>query len=162
MNANEINENLVKHALWITSNQTVGVRANLSEANLSGADLSGADLSEADLSEADLSGADLSKADLSEADLSKADLSKADLSKANLSKANLSGASGIFATGYFGKHHAVAAGGYISIGCERHTYDEWLKDGENIGKNNGYTDDEINLYMAWIRLTVSWLKEMEK
>ncbi len=135
--------------------------ANLSGANLSGANLSGANLSGADLSRADLSGADLSEADLSRADLSRADLSGADLSEADLSGANLSGATGNFTVGYFGRQHAVAAGGFISIGCEHHTYDVWLAEYEAIGRQRGYSDDEIADYGVWIKLAVARQQRIE-
>jgi uncharacterized protein YjbI with pentapeptide repeats len=132
--------------------------ADLRWADLSGADLSGADLSGACLRGADLSGADLSGADLRRAYLSGADLSGADLSGADLRRADLGGASGNFATGFFGKHHAIAAGGYIFIGCERHTYAEWLERGQEIGRASGYDDAETVRYMAWIKLAVEWLE----
>ena len=125
---------LRKHQLWL-SNETDGIRADLRWADLSGANLRGANLSGADLR-------------------------WANLSKANLRGANLRGAEGDFVIGYFGKHHAIAAGGYISIGCERHTYQEWLDDGEQIGKDNGYTDDEIADYMDWIKLAIRALERM--
>jgi hypothetical protein len=135
--------------------------ANLCGTDLAGADLSGADLSGADLSGADLCGADLSGADLCGADLSEADLSGADLSGADLSGADLSGADGPFVTGSFGRHHAVAAGGYISIGCERHSYAEWLKRYEEIGRVHDYSPAEIEVYGQWIRMAVAWLEPIE-
>ena len=135
--------------------------ANLCGTDLAGADLSGADLAGADLSEADLSGADLSGADLSEADLSGADLSGADLRRADLSGADLRGADGSFVTGSFGRHHAVAAGGYISIGCEHHSYAEWLKRYEEIGRVHDYSPAEIEVYGQWIRMAVAWLEPIE-
>lgn len=46
-------------------------------------------------------------------DLREADLRGADLNSADLNYADLSGAFGNFATGYFGRHHAIAAGGYL-------------------------------------------------
>ena len=120
------------------------------------------DFSNADLYGANLRGADLSEADLSEADLRYADLCYADLRGANLCGADLCGANlreaiGIFATGSFGKHTAIAAGGYISIGCERYTFAYWLENYETIGKANAYTAQEIARYGAWIRLVVEWL-----
>ena len=81
---------------------------------------------------------------------------------ADLRGADLRGADGAFVTGYYGKHHAIAAGGYISIGCERHTYQEWLDNGEQIGKANEYTDAEIADYMDWIRLAIRALERMER
>jgi hypothetical protein len=144
--------------------------ANLSGANLSGADLSGANLSGADLRWANLSGADLSRADLRWANLSWANLRGADLRWANLrganlrgadlrgadlSWANLSGAVGPFAVGAFGHHTAIAAGGYIVIGCERHDYDWWLANYETCGQRNDYTPEEVADYGAWIQLAVA-------
>ena len=129
--------------------------ANLSGANLREADLSRADLRWANLSGAKLSGADLSGADLSGANLSGAKLSGADLSGADLSGADLHRAEGAFTIGFFGRHHAVAAGGYISIGCERHTYAEWLERYEEIGRRqDDYSDEDIADYGAWIKLAV--------
>ena len=91
-----------------------------------------------------------------------ADLRWADLRGANLREAHLSEASGGFTTGYFGRHHAVAAGGYISIGCERHIYDEWLANAEAIGQENCYTADEIADYVAWIKLAVARQRRIEE
>ena len=110
----------------------------------------------------DLSQADLSEADLSWANLSEADLSEADLSEANLNWANLSGAVGPFAVGAFGRHTAIAAGGYIAIGCERHIYDDWLADYEAIGRRNAYTPEEIADYGAWIALAVARQRRIEQ
>ena len=159
---------------------------NLRWANLSGADLSGADLSGADLIEANLSGADLREANLRGADLIEANLSGADLSGVNLRGANLrgadlrgadlrgadlsgadmrwadlSGADGPFTLGAFGRHGGIAVGGYITIGCERHTYDEWLERYEEIGKRHNYTTDEIADYGAWIHLAVTRQRRIE-
>ena len=106
MNAEQINEILRKHHLWL-DNEDGGERANLSEAdlrradlrranlrraNLRGVDLRGANLSEADLGEADLSEANLRWADLSGVDLRGVDLRGANLSEADLGEADLSGA----------------------------------------------------------------------
>ena len=111
---------------------------------------------------ADLSEADLSEANLREADLRGADLRGANLRRANLREADLSEASGGFTTGYFGRHHAVAAGGYISIVCERRTYDKWLANAEAIGQENCYTADEIADYVAWIKLAVARQRRIEE
>jgi hypothetical protein len=96
------------------------------------------------------------------ANLRGAVLTGANLTGADLTGANLRGATGNFAIGYFGAHHAIAAGGYISIGCERHTYDVWLEKGEQIGMDNNYTHAEIAEYMDWIRLAIRALERMEK
>lgn len=110
------------------------------------------------LTDASLVGAVLNGSDLRGADLSRADLSRADLRGADLTRADLTGATGDnFCTANFGNHSAVAAGGYISIGCERHTYDYWLANYEEIGRKHGYALEKIELYGAWIRLAVKWL-----
>ena len=131
---------------YITACRANDERIVLTGANLRGADLRGADLSMADLREANLRGADLRGADLSEA---------------NLRGANLSEAVGPFTVGAFGRHTAIAAGGYITIGCERRTYDEWLVQYEEIGRRNGYTTDEIADYDAWIHLAVTRQRRIE-
>ena len=95
---------------------------------------------------------------LNGADLRQAYLREADLRGADLNGEDLNGAAGDFAIGYFGRHYAIAAGGYISIGCERHTYAEWVANGVEIGEDNGYTDAEIARYMAWIKLSLDWLE----
>ena len=109
----------------------------------------------------DLSWADLSWADLSEANLSRADLAGADLREANLTGVNLTEAEGPFTHGYFGRHHAVAAGGYISIGCERHAYEWWLNNHQKCGSRHWYTADEIADYGAWIELAVARQRRIE-
>ena len=87
MNQQELNRILDEHALWLSSDNKEGRRANLPGANLSETDLSRANLIRANLIEADLSGAYLSGVDLSGADLTEAYLSRANLSGANLSDA---------------------------------------------------------------------------
>lgn len=49
----------------------------------------------------------------------------------------------------------------INIGCERHSYDEWLADYEEIGRRNGYDDDEITDYGVWIKLAVARQRRVE-
>lgn len=132
MDTEELRHILDQHTLWIRSEG--GKRANLTRANLTGANLYRANLTGADLTGANLTGADLTEANLTEA-------------------------RGAFATAYLGKHHAVAAGGYISIGCQRHTYAEWLEQYAAIGARNNYTPAEIERYGTWIKLVVAWLSE---
>ena len=141
--------------------------ADLRWAKLTGADLTGADLKWVDLRGANLRGAYLSGANLRGAYLRGAYLRGADLSGANLrgaylSGADLSGASGTFSSFYGGRHNGIAVGGYISIGCERHTYQEWLDHGVEIGKQNEYTDAEIKHYMDWIVSAIEWLSVEEE
>ena len=109
----------------------------------------------------DLRAANLTRADLREANLREADLAGADLREANLAWADLTGAEGPFTHGYFGRHHAVAAGGYISIGCERHDYEWWLNNYQKCGSRHGYTADEIADYGAWIELAVARQRRIE-
>ena len=134
---------------------------NDEQIDLRGADLSHADLSHTDLSHADLRWADLSHAALSHAALRWADLRWADLSHADLSHADMRWADGPFTLGAFGRHGGIAVGGYITIGCERHTYDEWLERYEEIGKRHNYTTDEIADYGAWIQLAVARQQRIE-
>ena len=99
----------------------------------------------------DLSGVNLRWADLIEANLRGADLRGADMRWAD----------GPFTLGAFGRHGGIAVGGYITIGCERHTYDEWLERYEEIGKRHNYTTDEIADYGAWIHLAVTRQRRIE-
>jgi hypothetical protein len=120
--------------------------ANLSRANLSGADLYGADLYGADLSGANLYGANLSRANLSGADLYGADLSGADLSGANLSGANI-------VTFQFQKHFAsFTFDGVLKIGCLMMPISEWVIGYKEIGKREGYSDEQIEAYGGFIEL----------
>ena len=97
-----------------------------------------------------------------QADLAGADLTRADLTSANLSGANLYGADlegtifpfikgkiiySIGCSGYFG----YFCDGFIKIGCMTLTIQEWIDRGEQIGKGNNYSDEEIETYMNWIR-----------
>ena len=121
--------------------------ANLSSANLSYADLSYANLSYADLSYADLSSADLRSANLSSADLRSANLSYADLSYATLRCANLL----IF---QYQRHQAICAGERLTIGCHDKPLAEWACDYEEIGREAGYTDLQIQMYGKFIEMCV--------
>jgi len=142
------------------------------KANLSGADLSDADLREAGLCKANLHGADLSDADLSGAYLCKADLSDADLREANLRGANLHGTNlreanlrgaNLHGTNLGGanllifryqRHQAYCTGHRLIIGCIDKTLDEWASCFEDIGKENGYTDLQIQMYGQFIEMCI--------
>jgi len=97
------------------------------------------------------------RANLSWANLRGADLSEADLSEADLSEAYGNN----FYLAYFGQHHCIAAGEYISVGCERHTIKHWLKNYKEIGKKYQYTDSEIAMYGAWIKIVAKNLTVKE-
>ena len=140
MESKKLQEILELHKKYLQG-EAAGVRADLSDADLRGVDLGGADLSDADLRFADLRDADLRWVNLSMADLS---------------CANLRGAQGEFVTCYC-KYPAIAAGGYISIGCKRCTYQYWLDHYAEIGKKYKYTESEIERYGDWIKLAVERL-----
>ena len=112
----------------------------------------------------DVRGADLTGANLTGADLSNANLTDVDLSGVNLTGANLRGAIGPFTTGFFGCDTAVAAGGYISIGTGRYTYEHWLEH-YNVILRTGvyitYTPDEVADYGAWIKQAVARQRRIE-
>ena len=141
------------HIMWLNDDPD-GLRANLSMADLSRADLRWANLSRANLHGANLHRADLRRANLHGANLRGANLSMANLHGANLRGAAVSGVNGPFCIGYFGRHHAIAAGGYISIGCEFHTYQYWLDNFRSIGAENNYSDAMIEAYGEWVKLAV--------
>ena len=90
MTQEELKMALELHKKWL-SNESDGVRLDLSGTDFYGLDLRGMDLSYADLSGMDLSYEDLSRTNLQGADLSYADLSGTKLYCANLRFADLSG-----------------------------------------------------------------------
>lgn len=143
---------------WREENLTVrpdlsGV--NLREVNLREVNLRWADLQGADLRLTNLRGADLRRADLGGANLRGAYLQGADLRGADLCRAD-----GDFLTFRAPRgHDAIAAGGYASIGCEHHSFSEWLKRGKEIGKENGYSDELIALYRQFVEMAISVLGE---
>jgi hypothetical protein len=110
--------------------------ANLYEANLSGANLSGANLYEANLYRAYLYEANLSGANLSGADLNGAKLKGVYLRGANLYGADLSGEklkhAPLFVSNL--RWEITITDGYLTIGCQRHTHDQWAQ----------FSDDEIS------------------
>ena len=145
---------LTQHKDWLDSSEARGTRANLSRA----------DLSKTNLSKANLSGANLSEANLSRANLSGADLSRADLSGTNLSWANLSGANLSFTCikgFYIGKHFGYYHEGLLKIGCTEHPLDYWVEKYEVIGRNANYSDNDIYLYGAHIKM-LALLKQKGK
>ena len=98
-------------------------------------------------------------ANLRGADLRGADLRGADLSHAELSYAELSYAIGDeYSLFYGGKHSGWATCSHVGVGCEMHTHAEWRKRFVEIGKENEYTDEEIERYRQWI-FSLDWLIE---
>jgi carbonic anhydrase/acetyltransferase-like protein (isoleucine patch superfamily) len=53
-----------------------------------------------------------------------------------------------------GSRHALTnvAKGKIAIGCHMHTFAEWARHAEKIGKAEGYTDEQIAEYQRYIAL----------
>ena len=88
--------------------------------DLRGADLSGANLRFADLSFSKLNGAYLGTANLYGANLYGAELNGEILTETPISILNLT-------------WHILITSQYLTIGCQRHTHEEWEK----------FTDDEI-------------------
>jgi hypothetical protein len=132
--------------------------ADLRWADLGGADLGGADLGGADLRGADLRGADLGGADLRGADLRGADLRWADLRGADLRGADLREANGDFLRLNSTRHAIIAIdSGNVSIGCHRKTLAEWLTVYEDIGRQEGYTEDQIVEYGRHLKYVQKWL-----
>ncbi|MSO37447.1 MAG: pentapeptide repeat-containing protein [Acidimicrobiia bacterium] len=88
----ELKAILADHALWLSSYEAEGSRADLRNANLSNANLSNADLRNAYLRNADLISANLEDANLEGANLAHANLEGASLRNTGLEYANLSSA----------------------------------------------------------------------
>jgi hypothetical protein len=163
---NRFNSETILSGEYDTLKDLIGAnrRADLSVADLSGADLYRADLYRANLYRANLYRADLSWANLSGADLSGADLSGADLSWANLSGANISGAniSGANLSGanislpiitIVGSRHTFQyVSDNITIGCEFHSIEYWKIMYDVIGRENDYTEAEIEEYHRYIKM----------
>ena len=116
------------------------------------ANLSYADLSSADLSYADLRCANLRYADLRCANLRSANLRCANLSYANLSSADLSSADLLMFR--WQRHQAICAGERLTIGCHDKSLVEWSCDYEEIGREAGYTDLQIQMYGKFIEMCV--------
>ena len=89
------------------------------------------------------------------ADLRGAYLADAYLRGANLVGAYLKGAKGIklpIITILGSKHFLFYHTGKIKIGCIEETVTKWLSDYKKIGKENGYTDNEIAEYYQYIKM----------
>jgi hypothetical protein len=144
-------------------------KANLVRADLCRTDLSRACLKEALLSKTKLHGAKLHGARLTGADLTGADLSGANLCGAYLDDANLSGADlgGVYLGGAYlyntklpdgcefydnlPRHNIIVIHDVAHIGCHSLPLSEWIERGPEIGDKNGYTEDEIEVYMEILR-----------
>jgi hypothetical protein len=115
----------------------------------------GAYLRGANLEGAYLEGAYLRGANLRGANLEGAYLRGANLEGAYLEGANLRGAKGVklpILNIQGSAHHLFYMSGKISIGCETHTVEKWLKDYQKIGENHEYTDVQIAEYYQYIKM----------
>ena len=113
------------------------------------ADLEGADLSGANLSGANLRGADLEGANLRGAYLEGANLRGANLSLANLRGADLEGAEGVVHFSFqLGRKFGWYLNGKITIGCTTLSVDEFIKRGPKLGKESGYSDEDIERHLV--------------
>ena len=45
-----------------------------------------------------------------------------------------------------------SAPGVLRIGCSEHTVSEWLEQGESIGREHNYTDEQIAEYRLYVEL----------
>jgi uncharacterized protein YjbI with pentapeptide repeats len=154
MDKQKLNRILEEHKLWLESGGSEGKRANLWGANLGRANLGGANLERANLGGADLWGANLGRANLGganlwganleEANLGGADLRGANLREADLRRADLSHTcvTGFYCGKDFGFHHE----GYVKIGCVGMPLQDWLMKYKEIGKEHGYSGEDIQRY----------------
>lgn len=128
--------------------------ANLWGADLRGADLRGANLRGANLRGADLRGTDLRGADLWGADLRSTDLRGANLRGANLRGANLYNCMGAPVQIHLGVHTVTAySRNQVTISCYTRSLREWLATAHEMGKDAGYTTDQIDRYyncLVWL------------
>jgi hypothetical protein len=130
--------------------------ANLQGASLRLANLQGADLQGANLRDVNLRGANLREADLRDVNLQDADLRGANLREANLRYANLQGADLDQCKQYVAvirgsRDSIVAIDDDIEVGCRRMTLAEWLERFEAVGREAGYTEQQIAEYGIYLR-----------
>jgi uncharacterized protein YjbI with pentapeptide repeats len=119
---------------WGLENEADLTEANLTDANLTGVDLTWANLTEVDLTSAELRWANLTGANLTWANLTGANLTRANLTSANLREAELRWANltEVDLTRADLRHYksdlyeCYIQRNYMQIGCERHTWDEWI------------------------------------
>ena len=86
-----------------------------------------------------------------------ASLNGASLNRASLNGASLNHASGIYFS-KFDMHIAYATRAGILIGCKWHSVNHWLKNYKEIGRNSEYSEIQIEMYGAWIKIVAENLK----
>jgi hypothetical protein len=100
------------------------------------------------------------QANLREANLSGANLSGANLNWANLREANLSWTRGVYSM-QLSKHSIVVWFDHESNGCKEHSIEHWLKHSESIGLSERYSELQIALYKAQLRMLHQNLDNLE-
>src|SRR6266404_5437938 len=108
----------------------------------------------ANLRGANLGGANLEGANLGGADLRGANLRGANLEGANLGGANLGGAKGLekFPIQIGGHKHWLCTthDGRLQIGCHVYTFEQWQEHADAIGKKEGYSPLDVEIYKLHI------------
>jgi hypothetical protein len=96
-----------------------------------------------------------SRANLSGANLSGADLTGANLTRANLTRANLTRASGLgkFPVQIGGHKHwlCTTGDGQLRIGCHVYSFEDWQKHADAIGRKEGYSALDVEIYRKHIQ-----------
>jgi hypothetical protein len=88
----------------------------------------------------------------------RANLSRANLYGANLSKTILEGKA--FLSFQYQKHSGYYFGlNEITIGCHKFTIEKWLAEYKELGKKEGYTDEQIKQYGRFIPACAKFYKE---
>ena len=96
-------------------------------------------------------GANLGGANLEGANLEDANLGGANLRGANLRGANLGGARFPLQISGHKDWLITEHDGKLRIGCHVHTFEQWIKNAEKIGKAEGYSDLDIEIYKLHIK-----------
>lgn len=91
------------------------------------------------------------RANLTNANLTRANLTRADLRYANLTNAGIPNFQ-------LSKHRIiVSTKNQIQIGCKIHSPEFWLKNYKEIGKNEGYSEVEIEAYGVLIQYIINYV-----
>lgn len=103
----------------------------------------------------------LENAEFGSAQLENVSFVRSPLKGANFTRARATNLFGPISVCSLGYHTAIAAGGYISIECQRYDYERWLDLAYIIGEQYGYTERDVARYLAWAKIVIPWLEEEE-